>query len=273
MDSNAPLWNGHFRRSFYALAAFIFLRIPLCGLAAGSSPGWYTNMCGGSSSVTDFSSKANMVQAGWIFSSSEDSFWDPDAAYSGAFRGSSDAGDGTVSLQLQGKGVVAVTFGSASTGTVSVKMNDVVQSTASANTVSQMVEISFITGDILLFEESSSIILVQALEFICDVTSANVPVWAYHETIPSSSLPYEMGVESNLNINEASYTIMLWVKQGASEPDDSIIIGQFIDTSTTTTMTVTSTTVVTITSTTSSTTESTTTALCYWVFSNNTWLF
>ena len=67
-----------------------------------------------------------------------------------------------------------------------------------------------------------------------------------------------MGVESNLNINEASYTIMLWVKQGASEPDDSIIIGQFIDTSTTTTMTVTSTTVVTITSTTSSTTESTT---------------
>ena len=46
-------------------------------------------------------------KAGWIFSSDESSFWDPDAtSYSGAFRGSSDAGDGTVSLQLQGKGLV-----------------------------------------------------------------------------------------------------------------------------------------------------------------------
>ena len=234
-------------------------------------------------------------------------------------------------------------------------MNDVVQSTASANTDSQKVEISFNTGtnctphmafilctkigtvgtfgmlqdvfiivlqlmfasfnyapfcfadlrwqqiaawlpslpgDILLFEENASIILVQALaarlalfvlmhaldtldsfsrtvamlcsaqEFSCDVTSANVPVWAYHETIPSSVLPYEMGVQSALNLNEASYTIMLWLKQGASEPDDTIIIGQFIDTSTTTTLTVTSTTMVTATSTTSSTTQSTTWLRC-----------
>lgn len=43
-----------------------------------------------------------------------------------------------------------VTFGSASTGTVSVKMNDVVQSTASANTDSQTVKISFSTGTLFL---------------------------------------------------------------------------------------------------------------------------
>ena len=53
----------------------------------------------------------NLAQAGWIFSSDEDSFWDPDASYSGAFRGSSDAGDGTVSLQLQGEGVVVPWLG------------------------------------------------------------------------------------------------------------------------------------------------------------------
>jgi hypothetical protein len=54
----------------------------------------------------------NSAQAGWIFSSNEDSFWAPDAAlYSGAFRGSSDAGDGTVSLQLQGEGVVVPWLG------------------------------------------------------------------------------------------------------------------------------------------------------------------
>lgn len=41
----------------------------------------------------------------------------------------------------------AVTFGSASSeGTVSVKMNDVVKSTADANIDSQKVEISFNTG-------------------------------------------------------------------------------------------------------------------------------
>ena len=54
----------------------------------------------------------NSAQAGWIFSSNEDSFWAPDAAlYNGAFRGSSDAGDGTVSLQLQGEGVVVPWLG------------------------------------------------------------------------------------------------------------------------------------------------------------------
>ena len=40
-----------------------------------------------------------------------------------------------------------MTFGSASSGTVSVKMNDVVKSTADANTNSQKVEISFNTGN------------------------------------------------------------------------------------------------------------------------------
>lgn len=44
-----------------------------------------------------------------------------------------------------------------------------------------------------------------------------------------------MGVASELKLNEASYTIMMWLKQGPSEPDEAIIMGQFIDTSTTTT--------------------------------------
>lgn len=58
---------------------------------------------------------------------------------------------------------------------------------------------------------------------------------------------------------------MMWLKPGSNEPDDSIIIGQFIDTSTTTTSTMTSTTVVTVTSTTSSTTQSTTLPSCSWI--------
>lgn len=101
-----------------------------------------------------------------------------------------------------------------------------------------------------------------AEEFICDVTSANVPVWAYHETVLESDLPYDMGVESALNLNDASYTIMMWLKQGSNEPADTIIIGQFIDTSTTTTFTSTSMTTITATSTTSSTSQTTTCPGC-----------
>ena len=44
-----------------------------------------------------------------------------------------------------------------------------------------------------------------------------------------------MGVASELKLNGASYSIMMWLKQGPSEPDEAIIMGQFIDTSTTTT--------------------------------------
>ncbi|CAK9014990.1 Transposon Ty1-PL Gag-Pol polyprotein [Durusdinium trenchii] len=225
----------------------------------------YKNMCGGSSSVTNFTTADAMTEAGWVFSSDESTLFSPDSEqYSGAYRGYSDSGVGTVSLQLQGHGVVAVTFGSDSSGNVTVKMNDIVHSTALPNTASQTVEIGFSTGDVLQFEEDSSIILIQELDFVCDPTSANVPVWAYHETVPSSELPYTMGVQSDLQLNAASYTIMMWLKQGPSEPDESIIIGQFIDTSTTTTSTSTSTTSTTITSTTSSTTQSTTTQLCTW---------
>ena len=95
-------------------------------------------------------------------------------------------------------------------------------------------------------------------EFTCDITSATVPVWSYHETVPSGSLPYQMGYQADLNLNAASYTVMMWLKQGASEPDDAIIIGQHIGTSTTTTMTSVTVTETTVTVSTTSTTQSTT---------------
>ncbi|CAJ1430243.1 unnamed protein product [Effrenium voratum] len=230
---------------------------------AGSSAGWYYQMCGGSDSVKSFTSQADMVKAGWVFSWDDSSLWDASGTYPSAYRGSSSSGDGAVSIQLAGSGVVAVTYGSDSTGTVSVKMNDQVKGTASANTVSQTVELSFNTGDVLAIQESSSIILLQSIDFICDVTSANVPVWAYPETV-SATLPYDMGVQSSLNLNSNSYTLMMWLKQGASEPDDSIIIGQHIDTSTTTTSTSITVTATTVTVSTSTTTQSTTTQLCSW---------
>ena len=157
-------------------------------------------------------------------------------------------------------------------------------------------------GDILQVQEIASIILIQSIvtgqkqgfakcwgkhcrelnavlgawaclslraakDFICDVTSATVPVWSYHETVPSASLPYEMGYQADLNLNEASYTVMMWLKQGASEPDDAIIIGQHIGTSTTTTMTSVTVTETTYTASTTTTTQSTTMlASPFWIW-------
>jgi len=214
--------------------------------------------------VKTFSSKSDMVKAGWVFSWDDSSLWDASATYSGAYRGSSASGDGMVSLQLQGHGTVVLTYGSDSSGTVKVFMNGQEKGSASANTVSQKLELVFNTGDILQVQETGSIILIQSVDFVCDITSPTTPVWSYHEAVPSSSLPYEMGYQADLNLNSASYTVMMWLKQGVSEPSDAIIIGQHIGTSTTTTFTTVTVTETTVTVSSTTTTQTTTTDLCQW---------
>jgi len=135
--------------------------------------------CLDSYELSDFSSKGNMELAGWSFNWDDEFTFKPPIyqmyAPSTAYWGCSKHGGGTISLTLQGQGVLTLDFGNSwgnETSSVTVFLNGAKQSVAGPYTFSKTVKIAFNDGDTLdIVEGPSGVIVINSITFRCVATT------------------------------------------------------------------------------------------------------
>lgn len=140
-------------------------------------------VCLDSYELSDFSSKGNMELAGWSFNWDDEFTFKPPIyqmyAPSTAYWGCSKHGGGTISLTLQGQGVLTLDFGNSwgnETSSVTVFLNGAKQDVAGPYTFSKTVKIPFNDGDTLdVVEGPSGVIVINSITFRCVATTTMTP--------------------------------------------------------------------------------------------------
>jgi len=135
--------------------------------------------CLDSYELSDFSSKGNMELAGWSFNWDDEFTFKPPIyqmyAPSTAYWGCSKHGGGTISLTLQGQGILTLDFGNSwgnESSSVTAFLNGAKWDVAGPYTFSKTVKIPFKDGDTLdIVEGPSGVIVINSITFRCASTT------------------------------------------------------------------------------------------------------
>jgi len=142
--------------------------------------GSHHDKCLDSYVLSDFSSKSTMELAGWSFNWDDEFTFKPPIyqmyAPHRAYWGCSKAGGGTISLTLQGQGVLTLDFGNSwgqETSSVTAFLNGDKEATAGPYTFSKTVKMRFKDGDTLdIVEGPSGVIVINSITFRCESTTS-----------------------------------------------------------------------------------------------------
>jgi len=137
-----------------------------------------TFMCNNLTLLNDFSTKAKMEKAGWTFSWNNLLVFKPDKYrydLSGqvpwtSYWGLDNPWQGEVSLMLQGKGTMTISFGNCwqySQGYVQLFINGVLKETALSLEIAKSVTADFQHGDLIEIKENEAVMVINSVDIDC----------------------------------------------------------------------------------------------------------